>query len=143
MVNYKKDIQLYLQEPFHKRILNCHLIVNNSTCSLVYFGQNLCCTSHILSNSIHHPTSAIETTKCAFGRIFVHLTQVSTSMYDDMMWHVTKQKIYMKNKLGNHKIISYPYVTSLWCVTGLAPNLLFVSWLLPPFLVLFKLPFLL
>jgi hypothetical protein len=74
----------------------------------------------------------------------VHLTQVSTSMYDDMMWHVTKRKKkHIKNKLGNHKIISLPYVTGLCCVTRLAPNLLFVSWLLPCFLVFFKLPFLL
>jgi len=68
----RRILSFTYNNPFRKRVLKCHLDANSSNCCLVFLSQNMCCTFHMLSNSVHHPKSAIETTKCAFPKLFVY-----------------------------------------------------------------------
>jgi len=94
------------KNPFCKKVLKCHLDANSSNCCLVFLSQNMCCTFHMLSNSVHHPQKCHCNYKVCISKSFclsfLHLPQVSKPKYDDMMWdankkHMKKKILFMEN----------------------------------------------
>ncbi len=74
----RRILNFTYKNPFCKRVLKFHLDANSSNCYLVLFSQNMCCTSHMLSNSVRHPKSANWNYKVCISKTFclpsLHLT---------------------------------------------------------------------